>query len=371
MRANEYIEINKGSIKFLSEIKKVIADLLPLRKDKIATDAYYEKFLMNDWRYERHKNDIQYYQLNGDVTDKPTYQEIDGAINHHNAKDFRNQLFEVVQSDQSFGYLFFQLGVEKNRTSSFHKNHPVQCVPDTIKIMKAISKYRDDYPKDNLDDFLNDSFNYDQYNILTENSVFQPNETSKILGFFNNAFCIYDNIRCLKNKPTQANSFCEQYGFEDDLQKFWILSFVIQTINCFESEDEQLVRCKKEIEKIAKALEKTLYPKGTPSFCNSDTSTTLSTIQNSKIHLSTSKGTKIDYIRVINCLFELGFFKDENQNAVTKKDVFEVFGKMINKNLNDYDKDLSRSLSDSTALEKHLEIFRIMSDKMTEIFNSK
>jgi len=51
--------------------------------------------------------------------------------------------------------------------------------------------------------------------------------------------------------------------------------------------------------------------------------------------------------------------------------VFEVFGKMINKNLNDYDKDLSRSLSDSTALEKHLEIFRIMSDKMTEIFNSK
>ncbi|MDR0680908.1 MAG: hypothetical protein LBG15_03515 [Dysgonamonadaceae bacterium] len=91
----------------------------------------------------------------------------------------------------------------------------------------------------------------------------------------------------------------------------------------------------------------------------------------SKIHLSKEKGVKIDYIRVINCLYELGFFKDDKGNDVTKKDVFAVFGAAVNKDLSDYDKDLSRSLSDSTALEKHLKIFDLMKEKMTGIFNAK
>jgi hypothetical protein len=91
----------------------------------------------------------------------------------------------------------------------------------------------------------------------------------------------------------------------------------------------------------------------------------------SNAHLSNGKGMKINYIRVINCLYELGFFKDDKGNNITKKDVFAVFGRAVNKDLSDYDKDLSRSLSDSTALDKHLEIFDLMKAKMTEIFNAK
>lgn len=93
--------------------------------------------------------------------------------------------------------------------------------------------------------------------------------------------------------------------------------------------------------------------------------------QTSNIYLSNKKGMKIDYIRVINCLYELGFFVDEKQNTVNKIDVMKAFGFITNKDLKNYDKDLSRALSDSTALTKHLEIFDILKEKMTEIFNIK
>ena len=46
-------------------------------------------------------------------------------------------------------------------------------------------------------------------------------------------------------------------------------------------------------------------------------------------------------------------------------------GKFVNLDLSEYDKDLSRSLSDSTKLEKHTKVFDDMKDKMIEIWNSK
>ena len=107
------------------------------------------------------------------------------------------------------------------------------------------------------------------------------------------------------------------------------------------------------------------------AFLNKLSPTPIQSQQISNIYLSEKKGMKINYIRVINCLYELGFFVDENQNIINKIDVMKVFGSIINKDLKDYDKDLSRALSDSTALDKNLEIFSLLKDKMNEIFNSK
>lgn len=92
----------------------------------------------------------------------------------------------------------------------------------------------------------------------------------------------------------------------------------------------------------------------------------------SPVFLSSRRGRKIDFIRVMNVLYELGFFQDAQGNALTKKEFFTTLGRLVNvKELEDYDKDLSRSLSDSTALEKHLKIFDQMSEKMEEIFNAR
>lgn len=82
------------------------------------------------------------------------------------------------------------------------------------------------------------------------------------------------------------------------------------------------------------------------------------------------RGFKIDLIRVINVLYMLGFFTGRDGRKVTKKEVFTAIGKSVNLDLANYDSDLSRSLSDSTALEKHLSIFDRMKQKMEEVFNS-
>ena len=67
----------------------------------------------------------------------------------------------------------------------------------------------------------------------------------------------------------------------------------------------------------------------------------------------------------------VGMFHGKDGAKLLKKDFFTAMGKAINKDLSNYDKDLSRSTSDSTALEKHLRIFVEMKKKMEEIWNSK
>ena len=90
----------------------------------------------------------------------------------------------------------------------------------------------------------------------------------------------------------------------------------------------------------------------------------------SPLHLNQNRGYKIDLIRVLNTLYELGFFTDARGGRISKKEVFTTLGHVMNLDLSSYDKDLSRSLSDSTALEKHLRIFDQMKEKMEDVFNA-
>lgn len=91
----------------------------------------------------------------------------------------------------------------------------------------------------------------------------------------------------------------------------------------------------------------------------------------SPVVLSTEKGQKIDFIRILNVMYEQGRFKGKDGEKVTKKKVFTTIGKALNLDLSDYDKDLSRSLSDSTKLEKHTKVFDDMKQTMIEIWNSR
>lgn len=90
----------------------------------------------------------------------------------------------------------------------------------------------------------------------------------------------------------------------------------------------------------------------------------------SPVHLSTVRGKRIDFIRVINTLYELGFFTDDKGGEISKKNVMKTLGNAVGIDLSNYDNDLSSSLSDATNLEKHLAIFESMKDKMEEVFNS-
>ena len=91
----------------------------------------------------------------------------------------------------------------------------------------------------------------------------------------------------------------------------------------------------------------------------------------SPVYLSQLKGQKIDAIRVLNVMYEQGRFTGRDGQKLTKKEFFTAMGQALNVDLSDYDKDLSRSLSDSTRLDKHLRVFKEMEQKMEEIWNSK
>ena len=91
----------------------------------------------------------------------------------------------------------------------------------------------------------------------------------------------------------------------------------------------------------------------------------------SSVYLSPVRGKKIDFIRVVNVLYELGLFTDKDGVFCTKKEAFRAFGRAVNLDLSNYNKDLSRALNDTTTRERQLQIFKDMRQKMAEIYQDK
>ncbi len=91
----------------------------------------------------------------------------------------------------------------------------------------------------------------------------------------------------------------------------------------------------------------------------------------SSVYLSPVRGKKIDFIRVVNVLYELGLFTDKDGVRCTKKEAFLAFGRAVNLDLSNYNKDLSRALNDTTTRERQLQIFKDMKLKMAEIYQDK
>ena len=97
----------------------------------------------------------------------------------------------------------------------------------------------------------------------------------------------------------------------------------------------------------------------------------MKSIAESPVFLSKVKGQKIEIIRVFDVLYDQGRFHGKDGGKLTKKDFFTTMGNAMNADFSTYDKDLSRSMSDGTKLEKHLKVFDDMKDKMKEKWNSK
>jgi hypothetical protein len=354
MRAKEYIEQNQATIKYLDDVKRAINELIQLRHCKEATDKYFNDILSADIRRQNYLLQKDLYSKNNAMQqEEPQLEYFENEISIEKASEVRDILFQVIKNDNSFGYIYFLLGTEQN---SKHKNDPIDCIPNQKLIEETIKHYRDDYPKQSLDDYLDDEFNYQQYDYLISNNLFEDNP-EVLLHYFNKVYSIYDDIRCHKGKISQLRQYCQQIAFSDNKEKYSTLVFIIKLIEYFGNSDIQLDRCKKELIKIIEPIRTEYEPSKEKS--------------NSKVFLNDTRGFKLNFIRVINVLYELDFFKSEKQNKITKKDIFKTFGETININLTDYDKDLSRALTDSTTLDKHLKIFHDMEDKMKDIFNSK
>lgn len=91
----------------------------------------------------------------------------------------------------------------------------------------------------------------------------------------------------------------------------------------------------------------------------------------SPLRLSKARGTKIDFIRVMNAWYECGKVETEGGGKPTKKEFFTWVGKLFNMDLSNYDKDLSNSMASGVHYEKQSRIFDELKDKHEEIYNSK
>lgn len=98
----------------------------------------------------------------------------------------------------------------------------------------------------------------------------------------------------------------------------------------------------------------------------------------SNVYLNPKKGKRVDLIRVIEVLYELDFFMDKNGiDKCLKKDVYAAFGKVLNADFENYDKDLGngnraadkRQKNIFISMEAQANIFKEMIDKKDELIN--
>jgi hypothetical protein len=240
----------------------------------------------------------------------------------------------------------------------FKNNVPIDCIPNRKTIKQTIKTNRDDYPKKNLDSYLEDRFNYTQYDSIISKFIV---DTDVVLSIFNMAYQVFDVVRCYKNKVSKIGNYLNSFEFSNELEKYLTLCLAKNLFDAFCSTDDTTYHCIREIERIIDPLQ-SKYSESSNTECSG---------KKSRIHLNIQKGMKLDFIRVLNAMYEKGFFKDEQQNKISKKEVFETFGECLNMDLSKFQNDLSRSLTDSTALEKHLKVFEDLKNKMEEIFNSR
>ncbi len=91
----------------------------------------------------------------------------------------------------------------------------------------------------------------------------------------------------------------------------------------------------------------------------------------SPICLSSQRGVKIDFIRVMNAWYECGKVEKVGGGHLTKKEYFTWLGKLFNIDLSNYCKDLSNSMSAAVSYEKQTHIFEELKKKENEIYNKK
>ena len=111
MRAKEYIASNKASLKYSDEIRQIVDEMLPLRSSRQQTVDYYNRKLIADIRLQACLLQKELYEKNNAMQPEAPeeFQMRDGEIPVEIAAGVRDELFDVIKEDKTFGYLYFLL----------------------------------------------------------------------------------------------------------------------------------------------------------------------------------------------------------------------------------------------------------------------
>ncbi|WP_294081628.1 hypothetical protein [Proteiniphilum sp. UBA5384] len=197
MRAKEYLEVNKQKLAYYDQVKKVIYDLYPLRNNRQKTEEYCSRNLFTD---------LQDHQTSNSTGGPPaTDMNLESAIDCSIASQIRFSILKVINSDKTFLFahniIISKARIFDDLLTLIDYKLRDENGTSTQQIEQECQKYRDDYPKTNLSDFLLYKYNLEVYNDLQDYLLF---DEDCWLFAFNKAYELFDRVRILFNEPFKA-----------------------------------------------------------------------------------------------------------------------------------------------------------------------
>jgi hypothetical protein len=206
MRAKEYLEINRKKICHYELVKKSIYDLYPLRTDKHQTEEYFNRYLFADIRYRIH------LQNNKSETE---FREEEDEINRSIANLIRLKILNAIYRDETFIYAYNIIIEEETQNDypilmSYKIKEENYSTPFRIEL--ECKKYKEDYPKTNLADYLLDDDNLEFYN-HRKFEILKDEEWW--LNAFNMSYELFDRARVLASDPFKTQYMVKNIYFND------------------------------------------------------------------------------------------------------------------------------------------------------------
>lgn len=150
--------------------------------------------------------------------------------------EFLQELKSCISTDKSYSYLM--TGLDKDAGD--------KTTPEEIR--DCISSQFEDYPHDCIDDYLGNEINSAFYDTISEKRYTEDEEKS----IFDNAYCLFDRIRCELRKPIHAAHVYKEFRCLNEsvrLDSIRLLSFYIKRYD-YDIEDWQ----RKALDKMANKL---------------------------------------------------------------------------------------------------------------------
>lgn len=226
MRAKEYLEINKKKIYHYDLVKKAVYDLYSLRNNKRQTEAYFNQYLFADARYRSH---AQYY---ADKTPSAIFNESENEIDKTIAHKVRMEILNVISGDDTFVFAYNIIALGANK---YDDNHPIMTVNlkeenlNTVSYIEDVcKKYKEDYPKASLADYLLDD---DNRAIFYNKRCDLLKDEEWWLCAFNKAYEIFDRLRVKISDPFKAQYIVKNIYFNDKVLESTIVGIIKSLID--------------------------------------------------------------------------------------------------------------------------------------------
>ena len=226
MRAKEKLEFNRKEFDHYEFVRKSIYDLYPLRTDKQKTKDYFSKYLFADARYRK-----KIKSSNG-THETVRFHENKNEIDYLIAYRVRKEIQNAICDDKTFLYAYNIIECDHNPYDEDQKGKTVKLKPETytssVEIEEEIARYKEDYPKNNLGDYLLDEKNFEFY---SERFCDFMVDEDWWLFVFNKAYEIFDRLRILAYDPFRAHYLANNIYFGDKQIEETILDLLLILIN--------------------------------------------------------------------------------------------------------------------------------------------